>query len=92
MAGPLGCDAAKGIKGRKRHLLVDTLGLVLAVQVTPASTPERAGAKALLSGALGGQSLAAPALGGRRVWWPGVCPVGPRAPPQADGGGGQALR
>jgi transposase len=44
----VGYDAAKRIKGRKRHLLVDTLGLVLGVAVTPASTPERAGAQAVL--------------------------------------------
>lgn len=46
--GPVGYDAAKKIKGRKRHLLVDTLGLVLGVLVTPASTPERDGARTLL--------------------------------------------
>ena len=46
--GEVGYDAAKRIKGRKRHLLVDTLGLVLGVLVTPASTPERDGAQALL--------------------------------------------
>jgi hypothetical protein len=28
-----GYDAGKQVKGRKRHLLVDTLGLVLAVMV-----------------------------------------------------------
>jgi putative transposase len=50
--GAVGYDAAKQIKGRKRHLLVDTLGLVLGVLVTPASTPERDGAKALLHGVL----------------------------------------
>jgi hypothetical protein len=32
-----GYDAAKKIKGRKRHVLVDTLGLLLAVYVTPAN-------------------------------------------------------
>jgi transposase len=47
--GSVGYDAAKRIKGRKRHLLVDTLGLVLGVAVTPASTPERDGAQAVLS-------------------------------------------
>ncbi len=47
--GAVGYDAAKKIKGRKRHLLVDTLGLLLGVHVTPASTPERAGAQALLA-------------------------------------------
>jgi transposase len=47
--GPVGYDAGKQIKGRKRHLLVDTLGLLLGVHVTPANTPERAGAQALLA-------------------------------------------
>lgn len=47
--GDVGYDAAKRIKGRKRHLLVDTLGLVLGVAVTPASTPERDGAQAVLA-------------------------------------------
>ncbi len=51
--GEVGYDAGKKIKGRKRHLLVDTLGLVLAVQVTPASTPERAGGLAVLATVLG---------------------------------------
>ena len=50
--GEVGYDAAKKIKGRKRHLLVDTLGLVLAVFITPASTTERDGAKGLLEKAL----------------------------------------
>ena len=51
--GAVGYDGAKQIKGRKRHLLVDTLGLVLGVRVTPASTPEREGAQALLAPLLG---------------------------------------
>lgn len=46
--GEVGYDAAKKIKGRKRHVLVDTLGLILGVWITPASTPERAGAEGLL--------------------------------------------
>jgi putative transposase len=46
--GPVGYDAAKKIKGRKRHLLVDTLGLMLGVVVTPADCPERDGAQAVL--------------------------------------------
>ena len=41
----VGDDAAKRIKGRKRHLLVDSLGLVLMVVVIAASVPERAGAQ-----------------------------------------------
>ena len=51
--GEVGYDAGKRIKGRKRHLLVDTLGLVLGVVVTPASTTERDGGKAVLSLVLG---------------------------------------
>ena len=46
--GEVGYDAGKRIKGRKRHLLVDTLGLVLGVAVTPASCPEREGAQTVL--------------------------------------------
>lgn len=39
--GHLGFDAGKKVKGRKRHLLVDTLGLLLAVTVTAASVQDR---------------------------------------------------
>jgi transposase len=46
--GPVGFDAAKRIKGRKRHVLVDTLGLLLGVAVTSASSTERAGAQVVL--------------------------------------------
>ena len=35
--GEVGFDAGKKINGRKRHILVDTLGLLLGVVVTPAS-------------------------------------------------------
>jgi putative transposase len=45
-----GYDAGKKVKGRKRHVLVDPLGLLLGVYVTPADVPERAGGKQLLSG------------------------------------------
>jgi transposase len=44
----VGYDGAKQIKGRKRHLTVDCLGLILRVLVTAASLPEREGAKSLL--------------------------------------------
>jgi len=37
----VGFDSGKLIKGRKRFLSVDTLGLVLRVFVTAASVPER---------------------------------------------------
>lgn len=52
--GEVGYDAAKKTKGRKRHVLVDTLGLLLGVFITPASTPERLGAQGLLAKVLGG--------------------------------------
>jgi putative transposase len=45
-----GYDAHKDIKGRKRHLLVDTLGLPLSVHVTPANVQDRVGARSLLAG------------------------------------------
>jgi putative transposase len=50
-AGPRGYDGAKQITGRKRHLLVDTLGLVLMVVVTAANVSDRAGAQQVLSAA-----------------------------------------
>lgn len=46
--GEVGFDAGKKIKGRKRHVLVDTLGLLLGIIVTPASCPEREGAQKVL--------------------------------------------
>jgi transposase len=46
--GLVGYDAGKKINGRKRHLLVDTLGLLLGVVVTPADCPERDGAQQVL--------------------------------------------
>jgi putative transposase len=45
-----GCDGGKQAKGRKRHLLVDTLGLLLSVYVTPANTSDQEGARRLLIG------------------------------------------
>jgi transposase len=46
----IGYDAGKRVRGRKRHLLVDTLGLLLRVVVHSASVQDRAGAKLVLSG------------------------------------------
>ena len=39
--GPRGFDAAKKIKGRKRHVAVDTLGLPIECQITPANMQDR---------------------------------------------------
>ncbi|WP_072691766.1 IS5 family transposase [Rhodococcus marinonascens] len=44
-----GFDAGKKINGRKRHIAVDTNGLLLAVVVTMASIQDRDGANRLLS-------------------------------------------
>lgn len=39
--GPRGYDAAKKVKGRKRHLAVDTIGLPVTIQITPANIQDR---------------------------------------------------
>ncbi len=48
--GPCGYDAGKHVNGRKRHLLVDTLGLILKVVVLPANVQDYDGARRLLAG------------------------------------------
>jgi len=48
--GIRGYDAHKCVKGRKRHLLVDTLGLPLSIYVTPANVHDTVGARCLLAG------------------------------------------
>jgi putative transposase len=50
-ASTSGYDRHKKVNGRKRHLLVDTLGLLVAAAVTPAGTPDRAGAALALKAA-----------------------------------------
>ena len=46
----IGYDAGKRVRGRKRHLLVDTLGLMLVGLVHSASVQDRAGARLVLTG------------------------------------------
>lgn len=53
LAAEVGYDAAKKTKGRKRFVMVDTLGYILAILVTTADTTERNGGKDLLASALG---------------------------------------
>jgi len=60
--GIRGYDAAKHLTGRKRHLLVDTLGLLWRVGVTAASVQDRDGAKPLLA------PLARECTRLRRIW------------------------
>lgn len=45
----IGFDGGKQVKGRKRHILVDTLGILIAVVVTSANTSDQTGFRALLS-------------------------------------------
>jgi putative transposase len=47
--GPRGLDAAKRIKGRKRHIVTDTQGNLLAVLVHPANVQDCHGAVPLLA-------------------------------------------
>ena len=51
--GSRGYDAGKQIEGRKRHILADTDGRLLAVQILPASMQDRDGAKPLLRASRG---------------------------------------
>jgi putative transposase len=60
--GVRGYDAGKKVNGRKRHILVDTLGLLLAVVVTSAAVSDPAGARLLLR-RLGGACKKV-----RRIW------------------------
>ena len=43
-----GIDAGKRIKGRKRHIVTDTLGLLLVVMVTAASVQDTTGGRVLM--------------------------------------------
>jgi putative transposase len=47
--GERGYDAGKKVNGRKRHLLVDTMGLVLAVVVHSAALQDQEGARLVLN-------------------------------------------
>ncbi len=44
-----GYDAGQKVAGRKRHILVDTLGLILLVWVHPANVQDRAGTRLRLA-------------------------------------------
>ena len=49
MGGEVGYDGGKKIKGRKRHIVVDTLGLLLAVVVTAANKDDGTYAELVLA-------------------------------------------
>ena len=66
--GKRGYDSNKRVMGRKRHVVVDTLGLLMAVVVTAASISDPAGARLVLRRLRGlgtGKRL-------RRIWVDGI--------------------
>jgi putative transposase len=71
--GHSGYDGGKKIKGRKRHILVDTLGLLITVVVLSADVQDRDGARTLFKrcGTLTRMSLvwADAAYGGQLIGW-----------------------
>jgi len=46
--GPRGYDAAKKVKGRKRHIVTDTCGLLVGAEVHPADVQDRDGARLVI--------------------------------------------
>jgi putative transposase len=64
--GLRGYDKGKNVNGRKRHILVDTMGLLLAVVVTAAVVSDPAGARLLLA-RLGGAGKKL-----RKIWVDGT--------------------
>ena len=78
-----GFDMAKKTTGRKRHLVVDTLGLVLVVMVTAACVQDRPGGKVMLARLAAAFPVGRAGVGRRRVRqhrrrWPGG--LGPAHP------------
>jgi putative transposase len=49
VGGPRGYDGGKKVNGRKRHLLVDTQGLIIRAVVHPADIADRQGARRVLA-------------------------------------------
>ena len=66
----IGFDGNKKIKGRKRHLLVDTLGVIIAVVVTDAGTDDRLGLVAVFT-----QYFADGVKRLRKIWVDGAYPA-----------------
>ena len=66
-----GYDAGKKVVGRKRHLVVDTLGLILGVEITPANISDSAGAQLVLPRVLR-------QFGWLRHFWADAAYAGPR--------------
>jgi putative transposase len=63
-----GYDGAKKVKGRKRHILVDTQGLVIEARVHSAQVQDREGIKLLLDATARSSARAyLPPVAGRRI-------------------------
>jgi putative transposase len=62
VGGSRGFDAAKNVKGRKRHVLVDTMGLLWALIVTPADIQDYDGGWMVL------ESLAGRCVRLEKIW------------------------
>ena len=60
--GERGFDGHKKVKGRKRHVLTDTQGLLLKVKVLPANVADSAGARLLLGDVAGQEPPAFPRM------------------------------
>jgi putative transposase len=66
VGGVRGFDKGKNVNGRKRHILVDTLGLLLLVVVTSAAVSDPAGARLLFARLTGACKKL------RRIWVDGT--------------------
>ena len=87
----VGTDGGKKVRGRKRHIVVDTMGLLLAVVVTAANVDDARAAQECVR-ANAGQGL--PALGGgaggQQVPQPRAGPLAARASPAVLDVGGES--
>ena len=85
-----GFDPAKQVAGRKRHLLVDTEGLVLEARVHSAKVPDEDGIRLLLEPVRGLALGASGICGSRRASRVGAQAVGGGGLRRVRGGGAQA--
>jgi hypothetical protein len=65
--GPRGYDAAKKVKGRKRHVVTDTSELLVGVVVHPADIQDRDGAGTVIQAIPRPVSLVAPSVCRQRL-------------------------
>ena len=74
IAAAVGYDGAKKVKGIKRHLTLDTLGLVVRILVTAADVPKREGGQCILQQGPQGDT---PYSACTRLGWMAVMTVSP---------------